>query len=231
MVKVDSTHGGGRVHTVLLVDDHPILRDGLAQLIGYQDDLDVCGQADDASSALRKIETLKPDLALVDIYLQGANGIDLTKSIRAMFPHVKVLVLSMHDEAVYAQRALHAGALGYVMKQEVSSTILDAIRTVLRGDRYLSERMTAQVLNQMLDGGRGTVQDVGLPIDKLSDRELEIFELFGNGRNRSEIAGQLCLSVKTVEAHRANIRQKLQIKDANDLVRQATFWVEKEGKS
>lgn len=209
---------------VLLVDDHPLLRDGLAQLIGDAPDLMVCGQAADAAEAMLAIERLKPDLAVVDIFLPGTNGIELTKRIREVHPKVKVLILSMHDEGLYARRALRAGALGYVMKQEASKTILDGIRAVLKGERYVSRRMAEDLLGEAVgDTAKPEAQSIG---QALSDRELEIFELFGHGHNRNDIACKLNVSVKTIEAHRQNIREKLRIRDATEFMRQAMQWVQ-----
>lgn len=222
----EATTRGPDVHRILLVDDHPILRDGLAQLIGDSPDLVVCGEAANAAEAMAAVERLNPDLALVDIFLEGSNGIELTKMIRARWPSVRVLILSMHDEGVYARRALRAGALGYVMKQEVSKTILDAIRTVLRGERFVSPRVAAEVAGETEEAHS---DDADL-VATLSDRELEIFELFGHGHPRTAIAQKLNLSVKTVEAHRQNVREKLHIRDATDFMRRATLWVEMEGK-
>jgi DNA-binding NarL/FixJ family response regulator len=213
---------------ILLVDDHPILRDGLAQVIANAPDLAVCGQAATAAEALIAIEQAPPDLAIVDIFLEGSNGIDLTKSIRERWPDVKVLILSMHDEAVYALRALRAGAMGYVMKQEVSGTILTAIRRILAGERYLSATIAA-ALQQEEAGGKDASQADNI-LALLTDRELEIFELFGHGHTRTAIATRLGVSVKTVEAHREHIKEKLRLKDATDLIRRAMLWVEVERK-
>jgi DNA-binding NarL/FixJ family response regulator len=210
------------------VDDHPILRDGLAQVIANAPDLAVCAQAATAAEALIAIEQAPPDLAIVDIFLEGSNGIDLTKSIRERWPDVKVLILSMHDEAVYALRALRAGAMGYVMKQEVSGTILTAIRRILAGERYLSATIAA-ALQQEEAGGKDASQADNI-LALLTDRELEIFELFGHGHTRTAIATRLGVSVKTVEAHREHIKEKLRLKDATDLIRRAMLWVEVERK-
>jgi DNA-binding NarL/FixJ family response regulator len=206
---------------VLLVDDHPILREGLAQLLSSAPDLAVCGQAASAAEALTEIEHKRPDVAVVDIFLNGSNGIELTKTIRKRWPQTQVLILSMHDESLYARRALRAGASGYVMKQEVSQTVLAAVRSVLRGERYLSRRLLNDAPDMETETGDPALAE------ELSDREIEIFELIGNGLARAEIAKRLNLSVKTVEAHRQNIRSKLAIRDAADLVRHAALWVER----
>ncbi|MDP6848502.1 MAG: response regulator transcription factor [Kiritimatiellia bacterium] len=215
----------GKVHRVFLVDDHPILRDGLAQLIEEDPSLNVCGEAANVEDAAKRLELLRPDLAIVDIFLEGSNGIDLTKIIRDRWPQTRVLILSMHDEAVYARRALRAGALGYVMKQEVSRTILNAIHTVLQGRRYVSEQVA---LNLKKTAPEKESEDTlpGRLVDALGDRELEVFELFGHGLSRTLVAERLKVSVKTVDAHRQHIKEKLDIKDATEFMRRATLWVE-----
>ena len=215
------------MHRIVLVDDHPILRGGLAQLIGDDPTLEVCGEAASVKEATALLEKVHPDLALVDIFLEGSNGIELTKIIRRRWPRVRVLILSMHDETVYARRALRAGALGYVMKQEVSKTILEAIHTVVEGERYVSEKVARALDNEASEVSVGAVGG-GQFVDALSDRELEVFEHFGHGMSRSAIAEMLNVSVKTVEAHRQHIREKLEIKDATDFMRRAMLWVEVE---
>ena len=216
-----------RTHRIVLVDDHPILRGGLAQLIGDDPTLEVCGEAASVKEATALLEKVHPDLALVDIFLEGSNGIELTKIIRRRWPRVRVLILSMHDETVYARRALRAGALGYVMKQEVSKTILEAIHTVVEGERYVSENIARALENEGLETEAGAAGP-GQFVDVLSDRELEVFEHFGHGMSRSAIAEMLNVSVKTVEAHRQHIREKLEIKDSTDFMRRAMLWVEVE---
>jgi DNA-binding NarL/FixJ family response regulator len=209
---------------ILLVDDHPILRDGLAQVIANAPDLAVCGQAATDAEALAAIESSPPDLAVVDIFLESSNGIELTKIIRERWPRVKVLILSMHDEMVYALRAHRAGAKGYVMKQEVSATILTAIRSVLAGERHFSPDVEAAIRREAAEGrDRPEPENV---LEVLTDRELEVFELFGRGLTRTEIAARIKVSVKTVEAHREHIKEKLKLRDATDLIRRAMLWVE-----
>lgn len=210
---------------IVIVDDHPILRDGIAQLVSGQDDLVVSGQMGDAAEAMAEIPKLKPDLAIIDIFLEGSNGIELTKSLHSRYPVLKILILSMHDEAMYAERALRAGASGYVMKQEASRTILTAIRTVLNGDRYVSSRVSSLLVDQLIGGGKKDEEKISA--ERLSDRELEIFELFGRGLSRTAIAKKLHLSVKTVESHRANIKTKLNLQDSTDLMHKAMLWLEK----
>lgn len=214
-----------RIHRVFLVDDHPILRDGLAQLIEEDPSLNVCGEAANVADATDRLELLRPDLAIVDIFLDGSNGIDLCKVIRERWPQMRVLILSMHDEAVYARRALRAGALGYVMKQEVSRTILNAIHTVLNGRRYVSEQVALNLKKTTTEQKNESALP-GRLVDALGDRELEVFELFGHGLSRTIVAERLKVSVKTVDAHRQHIKEKLDIKDATEFMRRATLWVE-----
>jgi DNA-binding NarL/FixJ family response regulator len=207
---------------VLLVDDHPILRQGLGRLINAEADLVVCGEAEDAAKAFDAVGALSPDVALIDISLKGSNGIELTKNIKARYPAVAVLVLSMHDESLYAERALRAGALGYIMKEEASEQVLVGIRRVLTGEIFLSERMKAKMLQQMASGRTKTVAS---PIELLTDRELEVFRLIGEGRSTRQIAVQLHLSVRTIEAYREYIKAKLSLKNSTELVQHAFHWV------
>ncbi len=214
-----------RQKTVLIVDDHPVVRHGLSQIIGHERDLAVCGEADCAPAALEAMRRLKPDLALLDISLQGANGIELIKLMRAEQPRLAILMLSMHDESLYALRALRAGARGYVMKSEAMEHLLTAIRKVLAGDIYVSprfsERLVFKAINS-LEGGMGS------PVDNLSDRELEVLQFLGKGFGTREIANDLRLSIKTIETHRAHIKEKLGFKDAGEMVRFAIDWVTQE---
>jgi DNA-binding NarL/FixJ family response regulator len=210
---------------VLLVDDHPLLRQGISQLINQEKDLHVCGEADDPNKAITAVEQTNPDVVILDISLKGASGIELLKNIKARFPRLTVLILSMHDESVYAQRALRAGAAGYIMKQEATEKVLVALRKVLSGEVYLSEELGHKLLNRMV-GGRGSL--TGSPIEELSDRELEVFGLIGQGHGTRPIAEKLHLSVKTVESHRAHIKEKLNLKNATELVHHAIQWVQSE---
>lgn len=210
---------------VLIVDDHPIVRNGLGQLIGQEDDLTVCGEASDAIEALECARALKPDLVLVDISLGGSNGIELTKTMRERCPDVAVLVLSMHDESLYAERALRAGAKGYVMKQEAAETVLKAIRKVLQGGLYVSESVAARLLQEFVEGSSEPSRG---GVEALSDRELEVFELIGGGIATRDIATKLRLSVKTIETHRAHIKQKLNLKSGTELLHHAVHWSENE---
>lgn len=209
--------------SVLLVDDHPIVRQGLAQLINHEKDLCVCGMADDGHKALELIGTLSPDLVIVDISLKDSNGIELLKNIKIRHPRQAVLMLSMHDESLYAVRALRAGAAGYVMKQEATEKVITAIRQVLNGEIYLSARMEKKMMQQLV-GGR--VVRTGSPLEDLSDRELEVFNLIGQGQGTRQIAEALHLSIKTIESHRAHIKEKLNLKNATELVQHAIQWRE-----
>jgi DNA-binding NarL/FixJ family response regulator len=201
---------------VFLVDDHPIVRRGLAQLIDAEPDLTVVGQGEDAYGSLRAIRAVGPDLVLVDVSLKDSDGIDLLKEIKSQIPALPVLVVSMHDESIYAERALRAGARGYVMKQEEPQTLLTAMRTVLTGKVYVSPAMSATLLERMVSGRKHNGK---LPMDRLTDRELEIFRLIGSGKTVKEIAASLFLSVKTVEAHREHIKQKMNIRSSSELLR------------
>ena len=201
---------------IFVVDDHPIVRQGLAQLIGNEVDLVVCGQGEDAYQALRAIRQARPDLALVDISLKESDGIELLKELRGAAPELPVLILSMHDESLYAERALRAGARGYIMKQEAPQTLLSAIRKVLAGDVYVSEKMGATLLQRIVGGRRPGGE---LPMDRLTDRELEVFGMIGAGQSMKEIADKLCLSVKTIEAHREHIKEKLNLRSSAELLR------------
>ncbi|RPI63221.1 MAG: DNA-binding response regulator [Planctomycetaceae bacterium] len=210
---------------VFIVDDHPIIRQGLAQLIRQEPDMVYCGDAEDASDALKAIEQCQPDIALVDISLKTSNGIELIKDLRIRQPNLAILVLSMHDESFYAERVLRAGARGYVMKEEATERVVQAIRQILAGKIYLSEKMSASMLSKLVEGRSAATS---FPIDRLSDRELEVFELIGRGLGTRQIASKLHLSVKTIESHRANLKVKLQISSATELLRHAINWVQSE---
>lgn len=210
---------------ILIVDDHPVFRHGIAALITAEKNLAVCGEADSAPAALEAMRRLKPDLAMLDISLQGTNGIELVKLMRAEQPRLPIIILSMHDESLYALRALRAGARGYVMKGEAMSHVLTALHKVLAGDIYVSPRFSERLVFkaiQSLEGGMGS------PVDKLSDRELEVLQLLGRGFGTREIANELHLSVKTIETHRAHIKEKLGFKDAGEMVRFSIDWVAQE---
>ena len=207
---------------ILLVDDHPILREGVSQRINRESDMVVSAEAKDAHTALEMVRTGKLDVAVVDIALEGSNGIELIKDFKVRYPELPVIVLSMHDESLYAERALKAGARGYVMKNEDPSVLVQAIRRVLNGKVHLSERATTKILNRM--AGEQS-PEVASPLDLLSDRELQVFDLIGQGFGTSEISARLHLSVKTVATHRENIKRKLKLTAANELVRFAIPWV------
>ncbi|HEY1760141.1 MAG TPA: response regulator transcription factor [Bryobacteraceae bacterium] len=207
--------------TVFIVDDHPIVRQGLALLINREPDLAVCGDAEEAVSALTRIAQLNPDLVIVDISLNGPDGLDLLKDIRVREPHLPVLVLSMLDESLYAERALRAGAKGYIMKQEATERVLVAIRRILAGDIYVSEQMSSRMLHRFVGGNQVEQQS---PISELTDRELEVFRLIGEGHGTRQIAEELHISVKTVESYQAHIKVKLSLKNARELVQRAIQW-------
>ena len=209
---------------VMIVDDHPMMRQGLAQLINNESDLKVCAEADTAGQALNLVLSQKLDLILLDISLPDKSGLELIKDILTQKPELPVLVVSMHDEMLYAERVLRAGARGYLMKQEGGRKMMEAIRQVLAGKVYVSEKIAVQIL-EAFSGRRA---EAASPIERLSDREFEVFQLIGQGRTTREIATHLRLSVKTVEVHRANIKLKLKLKTATDLVRYAVRWTEVE---
>jgi DNA-binding NarL/FixJ family response regulator len=207
--------------TVFVVDDHPLLRQGLALLINQQQDLEVCGEAEEAQAAMEAIAKRRPDILIVDISLNGPDGLDLLKNIRASYPDLPVLILSMHDEAIYAERALRARANGYIMKQEATEKVLVAVRRILHGEVYLSDRMANKMLQQYIGGTPTTIQS---RISALSDRELEVFCLIGEGRGTREIADELHLSVKTVETYQAHIKEKLSLHSGRELIQHAIQW-------
>ncbi|HVM62772.1 MAG TPA: response regulator transcription factor [Verrucomicrobiae bacterium] len=209
-------------YRVLLVDDHPILCEGLSQRINSESDLEVCGQVRDARDALGAIEKLQPHVAIVDIALGEGNGVELLKDMKIRFPHLPALVLSMHDEALYAERVLRAGARGYVMKQEQPEVLLRAIRQVLGGELYLSDRVKNGIVNRL--GGSPRVEDASTMVGRLSDRELEVFQMIGDGFATHEIAERLHLSMKTVASHRENIKKKLRLTTGEQLARFAIHW-------
>jgi DNA-binding NarL/FixJ family response regulator len=208
---------------ILIVDDHPMMRQGLAQLIDNEMDLSVCGEADTAGQALTAVGAQKPDLVLADISLPDKNGLELIKDLQVMHSGLPVLVVSMHDESLYAERVLRAGGRGYIMKQEGGKKLMEAIRQVLSGQIYVSEKMSAKIL-EIFSGRRP--QAANSPLEQLSDREFEVFQLIGQGKTTREMGDHLHLSVKTVEVHRANIRRKLKLASGTDVVHQAIRWVE-----
>jgi DNA-binding NarL/FixJ family response regulator len=212
-----------RLRKVFIVDDHPMMREGLAQMIGNQPDLEVCGEAGDAHEALEKINSLKPDLVLTDITLPGKNGLELIKDIKTMLPQALVLVISMHDETLYVERVLRAGGRGYIMKQEGGKKIAQAIRQVLDGQIWVSEKMSAKIL-EIFSGHRQEV--TASPVGNLTDREFEVFQLIGQGLETKRMAQKLHLSPKTIEVHRASIKAKLKLSSMPELIYYAIRWVE-----
>jgi len=206
---------------VFVVDDHPIVRQGLTLMINREPDLVVCGEAEEARTALDEIAETQPDIVIVDISLTGPDGIDLIKAIRARHATLPVLVLSMHDELIYAERALRAGANGYIMKQEATDRVLIAIRRILKGDVYLSDRAANRMAEQYVRGA-AALQKPAVAV--LSDRELEVFRLIGAGHSTRQIAEKLRLSIKTVETYQAHIKDKLSLRSARELVQYAIEW-------
>ena len=208
---------------IILVDDHPVLRKGLVRLIDAKDEFVVCGEASSAADAMELIRELKPDLVIVDIGLPGTSGIELTKTIRSEFPKLPVLILSMHEEALYATRALRAGAMGYVVKQDAIDNIASALREALSGKQYLSPVIASQLhYNGGPEAQTALTED---PVSLLTDREFEIFELIGKGHEVREISEALGVSPKTVETHRTNIKEKLKLKNARQVARLAVQWL------
>jgi DNA-binding NarL/FixJ family response regulator len=197
------------------------MRQGLALLINQQQDMQVCGEAEEAQAAMRAIAQLRPDIMILDISLSGPDGIEVLKNIRASNPDLPVLILSMHDEAIYAERALRARANGYIMKQEATEKVLVAVRRILNGEVYLSERMSNKMLQQYIGGAPSMIQS---RIASLSDRELEVFRLIGEGRATREIAEELHLSIKTVETYQAHIKEKLSLRSGRELIQHAIQW-------
>ena len=213
---------------ILLVDDHPFMRAGLAGLIDRQHDLSVCAEAGNPIEAFHALEKQKPDLVLTDLTMPGRSGLEFIKDLHAAEPALAILVVSMHDEVVHAERALRAGARGYIMKEAGGENLLAAIRQVLSGEVYVSPRMSARILGGLSGAKpRGSTS----PIQKLTDREFEIFQLIGQGKSTREIATQLHLSTKTVDVHRSHVKEKLELKDATALIRHAVRWVETQGTS
>ena len=206
---------------VFVVDDHPLVREGLANLINAQEDLIVCGEAEDSAKAIAGIEKTRPDVALIDISLQNESGLELVKHLASQFPEVALIVLSMHDETLYAERALRAGARGYVMKREVSKNVLTSIHRVLEGGVFVSERVANRIAIKAVARRKAADRS---PVERLSDRELEIFRLLGQGRTTSQIACDLNLSLKTVQAYCARAKEKFGVRSLTELLRAAFRW-------
>ncbi|MFW6059892.1 MAG: response regulator [Phycisphaeraceae bacterium] len=210
-----------KVYKVLLVDDHPIVRHGLSKLIEQAPDLEVCGEAASSAEALQIIRETDPEVVVIDISLGGGNGLELIKQIKAQGSDARLLVSSMHDELLYAERSLRAGAMGYINKIEGTEKIIEAIHQILTGRIYLSGPMTERVLQRMM---QNSPEPGSSPVDALSDRELEVFEMIGHGQTTRQIAKKLHLSPKTIETHREHIKTKLHLQNNNELVRQAVQW-------
>jgi DNA-binding NarL/FixJ family response regulator len=213
-----------RKNRVLIIDDHVMVREGVAEIIQHAEDLSVCGTASTANEGLALLNKLKPDLVLVDITLPGKNGVEFIKDARAQQPNIRVLAMSMHDESLYADRVLRAGGRGYIRKQEGGDKLIDAMRRVLRGKIAVSEKMTGRLLEKF--AGRITMDS---PLEGLSDRELEVFQLIGQGKTMKEIGDELHLSPKTIEVHRSHIREKLRVTSAAELVAYAARWSQAQG--
>jgi DNA-binding NarL/FixJ family response regulator len=209
---------------IVVVDDHQIIREGILRLLEHEPDLVVCGEADSRQTALQVISQLKPDMAIIDLSLKDSSGIELIKQIRPLYPQILILVLSIYDESLYAERMIKAGAQGYIMKQELTETLLLAIRKVVAGEIYMSDRMSKMLLGRFM--GTRKKNPAG-SIELLSDRELEVFELIGKGLDSHQIAENLNLSVKTVQNYREYIKKKLKLKDYTELIQQAFNWVHK----
>jgi DNA-binding NarL/FixJ family response regulator len=212
---------GTKKSRVLVVDDHPVVRHGLALMINREPDLVVCGEAEDAVTAMHSITTHKPDILVVDISLTGPDGLDLVKDVRTRYPYLPVLILSMHDESIYAERALRAGAQGYIMKQEATEKVIVALRRILSQEIYVSERIANRMLQRYIGG---PAAERPSSIADLTDRELEVFRLIGEGHSTRQIAEELHISVKTVESYQAHIKEKLSLRSARELVQHAIQW-------
>jgi len=217
----NATVAAARKRRIFLVDDHPLVREGLANLINGQTDLVVCGEAEDSAGAMTGIAKTRPDVALVDISLKNESGLELVKNLENQFPLVALIVLSMHDEALYAERALRAGARGYVMKRETTKSVLASIQRVLEGGVYVSERVVNSMARRFRSSPKGAESS---PVERLSDRELEIFRLLGQGRTTAQIAEDLHLSLKTVQAYCARAKEKFGVSSLGELLRAAIRW-------
>lgn len=214
--------------SILIVDDHPVFRAGLTALVNLEADLAIAGEAHDAVQAMSAIESLRPDLVLMDMSLPGKSGLELLKDVRAMHPGLPVLIISMHDESIYAERVLKAGGRGYIMKQAGPDKVIEAVRRVLEGRVFVSERISAQILDAMSDS-RGKSAGAGASTSKLTDREFEVLGLIGQGKEPNEIARLLHLSIKTVDTHRGHIKEKLGLRNGTELIHYATRWVVEQG--
>jgi DNA-binding NarL/FixJ family response regulator len=223
MAEATKTEGMTRTRkkTVFVVDDHPLLRQGLAMLINRESDLMVCGEAEEAPTAMKALAAARPDILIADISLNGPDGLDLLKNLRILYPDLPVLILSMHDESIYAERALRARANGYIMKQEATEKVLVAVRRILDGEIYLSYRMANKLLQQYMSG---QTAETDSRLTALSDRELEVFRLIGDGLGTRRIAEVLHLSIKTVESYQAHLKEKLSLRTGRELMQHAIQW-------
>ncbi len=208
---------------ILIVEDHPIFRMGMCELINQEEDLVVCGSAEDVSKAKALIKSEQPELVILDLSLKNSNGMELLKDLTNYYKHIYVLVLSMHEESIHAERCLLAGAMGYVMKHEAIESVIKAIRQIFAGKKYISHKIMENLLNKL---GDKSAQGQDSPVQSLTDRELEIFQMIGKGFSSGQIAEQLNLSVKTIGAHRERIKQKLGLKTSSEMVRYAVLWLE-----
>jgi DNA-binding NarL/FixJ family response regulator len=225
MLEEGNGRGFIKKNRVLLVDDHPLVRRGLADSIAQEADMEVCGEAADVTEAMRELERTHPDVVVTDLSLKSSHGLDLIEMIKARSPRTKILVSSMHDETLFAERVLQAGAMGYLTKQEPPETLIDAIRQVLRGEIFVSQRMTSRILHRMASGK--PAQDN--PVEGLSNRELQVYEMVGQGLTVQQIGMRLHISPKTVETHREKIKQKLNLKNSAELNRRAIQWILERG--
>ena len=210
--------------TIFIVDDHPLMRKGMGMTLQSELEFEVIGQSETAEEALKEIPKLKPDVAVIDISLPGMNGIELIKNLVIQIPELKILVVSRHDEELYAERSIRAGAKGYLMKLEAGDTLVTAVRQILNGNLFLSPEIGNQMIMKLAGNKAAQSND---PLELLSDRELEVFELTGKGDSTKEIAEKLHVSVKTVESYRARIKEKMDLNSANDLLRRAVQWIER----
>lgn len=215
-----------KISRVLIVDDHPIVIQGVRGLISQEDNMEVCGEAGDAEGGMRAIETLRPDIVLVDLSLPGVPGLEFIKGAKSRYPDLPMLVLSMHDENIYASRALKAGALGYIMKDKSAENLVTGINSVLKGEIFVSSSIATQIMQEFATGNKKPHTD---DIGKLSDRELETFRLIGKGHSTRQIADQLILSVKTIDSLKAKIKDKLHLSNSSELVQRAVLWMQSQG--
>ena len=211
---------------IYIVDDHPLVRQGLSQIINNEADMEICGEAEDAPQAMKGVGPANPDVIIVDISLRGNNGLELIKNLKAIHENIRILVFSMHDESIYAQRALRAGAKAFVMKKESPTKVVEAIRRIITGEIYVSPSVADQVLHQIVNGPNNATSTS--PIDRLTDRELEVVQLIGRGLSSREVAESLNLSVKTIESHRAHVKEKLSLRNATELVQFSVQWVDRQ---